>query len=265
MFDYLFRISDIYLFVLLSCFSVFFSILAITVVRYFISAELRHKANPVIGNVSALISLIFGVLAGLTALYLINNISYTADAVLREANAVANIYRDSKWLNEPVRTNIQAQTMSYLKEVINVEWPLMQQDKKIDGEGISIIDSISNELYHYNPANNTGALIIHDMLEEIKSLYNARELRIHTSYSALNLEMWIVILIGTVLTIAINYLFGINFYLHIITVSAAALMASSMVFLLVTLDRPFQGEFAIQPDELQAVLTLIQTDKNKFP
>lgn len=49
-----------------------------------------------------------------------------------------------------------------------------------------------------------------------------------------------------------------NLYMHIVTVAAAALMTSSMLFLLITLDRPFQGEFIIEPASLRTLLELIK-------
>jgi hypothetical protein len=58
--------------------------------------------------------------------------------------------------------------------------------------------------------------------------------------------------------IGINFLFGMNFYMHVITVSAASMMAASMFFLLITLDRPFQGEFVVGPDSFQSVLSAIE-------
>ena len=85
------------------------------------------------------------------------------------------------------------------------------------------------------------------------------------SFSALNSEVWVVILLGTILTIGINFLFGMNFYLHIFTAIAVGLMASSMLFLLVTLDRPFRGEFVIEPDSLAAVLQFIEKQTNPLP
>jgi hypothetical protein len=57
--------------------------------------------------------------------------------------------------------------------------------------------------------------------------------------------------------IGINFLFGMNLYMHILTTSASALMASSIIFLLLTLDKPFQGEFVIEPDAFKALLTYI--------
>lgn len=258
MIEFLYQLNNIYLFILLSCFAIGLSIIGIIIVHSFISHELRSTNNNVIGNISSLIGLIYGVLAGLTALYLINNISYTSDAVQHEANAAANIYRDSRWLHDPQKSEIENDIKAYLEMVVNIEWPAMRLGKNVTNDGLIYIEKISNSLVNYPLNVATDSLLLHDMLDELKSLYNARENRINMSFSSLNPSLWVVIIIGTILTIGINFLYGMNFYLQLIAVSAAALMTSSMVFLLMTLDKPFQGEFIIEPDALRSVLTTIE-------
>lgn len=254
---YIYGTPDIYLFVIFGCISIAVSIVFIWIMKEVLKRQLRYKNNAAVGNISALISLIFGVLAGLTALYLINNITYTADAVQREANAVANLYRESSWLKEPTQGKMKKILKQYLYNVIHNEWPLMKNGKHINKDDNILIDNFSAELHQYSLSNTADQMMLSDMIIEIKNWYNAREQRIHMSYSALNPDMWLVLLIGTILTIVINYLYRMNTRLHIITVSAAALMASSMLFLLVTLDRPFQGEFVIDPGAFQVLLTYI--------
>jgi hypothetical protein len=256
--DSLLQMTDIAIFIVLSCFSIVISIVAIFIIKRYVPTRVRYRDNPAIANMSALIGIIYGVLSGLTALYLLNNVNYTSDAVQREANGVANTYRDSQWLPEPLKTKVKASIKSYLTEVINVEWPLMKKGRQLDNAGDVIIESMASDVIHYSPPSNVATMIQRDILGEIKSLYDARHQRINMSYSSLSSEIWDVILIGTILTIAINYLLKMNFYLHILTVSAAALMTSSMIFLLITLDKPFQGEFVIAPDALQAVLKLME-------
>lgn len=260
MVDYFYKMTDFQIFLILSILFVMASVAGISLVKSFIPLNIRIQDNPVIGTISGLIGIIYGVLAGLTALYLVNNLGYTADAVQREANATANIYRDSKWLEGPVRTQIQVELSKYLTNVIEVEWPLMEKGKDLNNNGDLIIDRMSQILNSYRFDKNVDLLVLRNLTDELKNLYNSREQRIYMSFSTLNPEIWFVIVIGTILTIAINYLFGMNFYLHILTVSAAALMCSSMIYLLITLDRPFQGEFVIQPIAFRSVLDFIKKD-----
>jgi len=257
MLDYLFKIPDLYLFFILIILSISFSIACIFLVTYFIPLSIRRKDNTILGTVSSIISLIYGVLAGLMALYLINNISYTTDAVQREASAIANIHRDSQWLKEPAHSNIKKQIRNYLVHVIQVEWPLMENGQEINNEGEKIIEEMDKGLRTDQVIGGNQSLILQEMLQEIKTLYNAREQRIQMSYESLNIEIWLVILIGTILTIAINFLFGMNIYLHVAVVCAVALMTSSMLFLLLALDRPFQGEFVIEPSAFRSILVLM--------
>lgn len=256
MWESLFQMPSLRVFFLICSASIIFSCIAIILIRRFVSPRVQYKDNPVIGNIAATIGVIYGVLVGLTALYLFNNNSYTADAVQREANAVADLYRDSIWLKDPMRRNVQNDIKKYIYEVINIEWQVMKEGKRVDKKGLYIINDIESQL-HAADAESKDVYILREMLQETKALYDAREQRIHMSYSELSPEIWIVVFIGTILTIGINYLFGMNFYFHIITVSAVSLMASSMIFLLMTLDRPFQGEFVIEPSALRMVAEFI--------
>lgn len=252
------QLSDLSIFVLVSGVAVVVSIIAIFLVKRYIPLDFRYKDNGVIANTSSLINVLYGVLAGLTALYLINNNSYTTDAVQREASAVANIYRASEYLSESSKAEIHVEIVKYLQDVINVEWPLMEQGKRINGEGDNIINKIYAGIRQSPHTNINDVMTQHDMLQEVKVLYDARQQRINMSYSVLNPEIWDVVILGTILTLCINYIFGMNFYLHVFTVSAAAIMASSMLFLLVSLDRPFQGEFNIEPEAFQSLLATIE-------
>ncbi len=65
MFKYLFQMQDIYLFALLSCVSIVFSLVSIALIKRFVPVRMRYRGNAVIGNAASLIGLMYGVLAGL--------------------------------------------------------------------------------------------------------------------------------------------------------------------------------------------------------
>jgi hypothetical protein len=265
MLNYFYYFSDLVLFFLLIIGFLIFSLVGVVLVKHFLHMHLRFRDNPVVGNISALIGIIYGVLAGLMALYLINNVSYTNDALLREANAVANIFRDSQWLNAATRSDIQKNIDQYIHKVLDIEWPLMEKGKDLNHEGTFIIDNMMDILIRYPRVNTTDELLVHDMLDEVKNLYNARQQRINMSNWQLNTGIWLVILVGTILTIGINYFYKMHRPLHMIAISAAALMAASMIFLLISLDRPFQGEFGVQPTAFLSLLDFIEKSHSLTP
>lgn len=256
------QLADFDFFIFLCLAFLAFSIVLVFIISEYVPIKVRYQDNPVVGSVASLIGIIYGVLVGLMALYLINNISYTADAVEREAHALAGVYRDSYWLQQPMRAMVEKDVKAYLNRVIHIEWPLMSIGQKIDLNGDYLIEKISRELSTYPIKTTSESLIMADMIEGVRILFNARGQRIHMSYGALNVGIWGVIILGTLLTLAINFLFGMNRYMHFLTVSAAALMTASMIYLLLSLDRPFEGEFAIAPDAFLKVTALIAQREN---
>lgn len=251
--EFVYHLSDMAVFLILSGICIFGSMVIICLIHHYIPHELRERENAVIVGVSATISLIYGVLTGLIALYLINSISYASDAVQQEANAAANIYRATQWLETPQREEVRAEIKKYLQNAVDTEWPLMNQGQAPDIKDDDVIEAMSGQLLDYS-RQHPGADVIPIMLESIKKLYDSRQMRIQAGTLSLGSEIWSVILIGTFLTVFINFLYGMNFYLHLVMAAAAGLMVGSILFLIVVLDRPFQGEFGLQPDGLQAIL-----------
>lgn len=258
MLNYLYTLSDFQLLIALSAVLVILSVICVSLLHRVFPLKLKYRGNPVIGNISSLIGIIYGVLVGLMALYLINNVSATDEIVQREANAVANLYRDSLGMAMPYQQIIQTNLKKYIHHSIEVEWPAMQDNKPIDNESNQLIQNVVDTLLLYTkimPSNEM--LLLRSMFDEAKELYNAHAQRIRKSETSLNIEVWLVILIGTLLTISINYLYKIEYRLHLVTLCATSLMASAMLFLIVTLDRPFQGEFAIRSTPFKSILMSI--------
>lgn len=260
MLNYLYQMDDVYLFILLSSFFIVISLIALFLIKWFFPLHLRYQDNAVIGCTSALITLIYGVIAGFATAHLINSNNLAVDALQREANSIVDLYRDSRWIGEPTKSVVQKDIKDYLNNIIDVEWPLMNQGKTVSHEGGKTINRISNELSHYKIQTGTDSVILSDMVVVIRNLFDAREQRKLASDASLSGTIWVVILLGSILTLCISYIFGVNFYLHIFVVSCSALIISSVLFLLISLDKPFLGSYAIGPEVYESLMLLINND-----
>lgn len=260
MLNYLYQMSDVYLFSLLAATFILISMIFLYLIKWYFPLHLRYQDNAVIGCTSALITLIYGVIAGFATAHLINSNNFAVDALQREANSIVNLYRDSRWLADPAKTIIQKDIKSYLNDIIEVEWPLMNQGKSVSHDGGKTINRISSELSQYKIQNGSEAAILSDMIVVIRNLYDAREQRKLMSDQSLSGTIWVVIMLGSILTLCISYLYGVNFYLHIFTVICSALIISSVLFLLISLDKPFLGSYTIGPEVYQSLMLLINND-----
>ncbi|HTM63237.1 MAG TPA: DUF4239 domain-containing protein [Gammaproteobacteria bacterium] len=263
--EYFYSISDRNIFLIMVLITTSFSIALITLNKYYIFYRLKYRDNTITASMASLIGIIYGVLAGVICLYLINNNDHATTAAMNEGTAAANIYRESKWLQNPARQQLQSELRQYIDRVITTEWPLMKAGKSPDITNVYIINEMSDTLKQFKITSQSDYLIVENLLREIKSLYDARQQRILMSENQLPADIWTVILIGTILLVVINYAFRVGFYLHLFSITVFSIMAASILFLLITLDRPFQGEFIIAPDALQAVLTIMKHDTGGVP
>lgn len=258
MFEFVYAYSDLTGFLFFCALTIIFSISIIMLSRHAIFNRLLHDDNVITASVASLIGIIYGVLAGFIAVYLLGFNDHASAAVVNESNAVANIYRDSKWLEQPTQKHIQEYLKLYVNYVIDVEWPEMSKGSSPHGKNHQYINLISEQLHHYKIVTPSDNVIVADLAQEVKSLFNAREERIESSEATLSPEIWFVLILGTILIIVINYAFRVNFYLHLFTTTVFSIMAASIFFLLVELDRPFQGEFAVSPHTMIRVKEIMQ-------
>jgi len=258
--DFVYRVSDLQSFLILTSFTMLLAIFFIFLNRHFFFHVLRYKDNEIVSSVSALIGIIYGVLVGFVCLYLLTKFDHAAQATQAEANVVSTIIRRSALLSPQIQLLIEKDLQQYVEEVINIEWPIMADFGKINQKGDLILIDLINALKDYKPETEVQKIIFQDLITtSIKELYTARHTRIMLSYLELGGDMWYVILIGTVLIIASNYAFRAHFYLHLFVNIIFAIMAGSMLFLVVSLDRPFQGGFSITPEPFQEILDLLGT------
>lgn len=262
--SFIYLLPEYEIFLFLTAFTIAISVIFVVLTKTFIFRKLRYKDNTTISSISCLIGIIYGVLVGFLCLYLIMNQDHASLAVQNEANALENIYIQSTWLKEPYKSNLKNDLLRYIDEVVSHEWSAMSHLKKIGLTGDKMILSILNDVKIFEPQSKSEMIVFDNMSKSINELSNARHARILLSYSVLAPEVWEVILLGTILIIAINYAFRVNFYLHLFGTLTFAIMAASMLFLLVTLDTPFQGEFAVTPNSIKDVSQFITSSESKI-
>jgi hypothetical protein len=260
MFDFIYRFDDATIFLILTIVTTFFSLFVIVLNRIFKLYHLKYQDNTATASVASMIGITYGLLTGVVCLYLLGNQNHAENAALNEGTAAANLYRESQWLHSSMQTKVQSDLKKYIIDVTQQEWPAMTQGREINinQSAVRYINSISTALMHYPITNQSDALVVNNLLQSLRDLFKARQERIEISTTQLSVEIWVVILLSSALIIFMNHTLRLDFKLHIFSLIAMAIMTASVLFLLITLDRPFQGEFIVEPDALRGVLHLME-------
>ena len=97
------------------------------VVQRLVPATSRQRHNDVAGFIYAALGVIYAVLIALVVISVWEEYQAASETVEQEANALAEIAWLGNRLPEPEGENLQELCRSYAEEVVDEEWPLMEQ------------------------------------------------------------------------------------------------------------------------------------------
>src|SRR5215203_7132211 len=130
------------------------AVAGLELVQRLVPAQKRQQHNDVAGFLYAVIGVVYAVLLALLVIAVWEQYQKANETVESEADSVADIAWLAHRLPEPERHQLQEAARSYAQEVVDEEWPLMEQG--IEGvqsfpEGWDLIDDIRATLQGFEP------------------------------------------------------------------------------------------------------------------
>lgn len=265
--EFVFGFSSVSLFIFLIVVLISISFLAITLLRRHLPLHFRYQENTAIVSCSAFLGVTYAILIGFTILYQLNVFDKADKAETIEGKALYSIYRNTRILPEPSATKIRNLTLAYARNAINKEWPEMNAGSAIEPTGKKLIEEIQHEinlLVNSHPSSPVILNALSNLSFATNNLFEVHNERVSKVHSTLNGHIWFVLLLTTLLTLCINYLLGMEYILHLACISLICIMIAAIMYLIIGLDRPYQGDFAVHPETISSTLEYI-TDGYGLP
>src|SRR5918998_3855940 len=177
------------------------AIAGLELVQRLVPAEKRQEHNDVAGFLYAVVGVIYAVLLALLVIAVWEHYQKARETVESEANAVADIAWLAHRLPEPERHALQEDARSYAQEVVDNEWPLMEQG--IEGvqsfpEGWDLIDDLRTTLQEVEPRTVAEQELYAEGLDRIQRLGDARRMRVVAAKEGMPGVLWAVLVFGAV-------------------------------------------------------------------
>jgi hypothetical protein len=210
-------------------------------VNYYWPAEKRRAHNDLIGWQLSVLGTTYAVIVGFM-LYTVwinyGAADLNADA---EANSLVNVYRLSDGLPSDQGLRLKALARAYGDAVVDHEWGEMAANT-MPTDTREIARQMWLALMATKGASPAEITAEDHALYELSALAGYRRIRLVQSASRLPVVLWFVLLIGGAVTIASTCMFGAsNGALHVIQVSAFALLISLVLVAIADINRPYQG------------------------
>lgn len=232
-----------------------FSVVGLLFVRRRVLPRLRVEGgdSEFTGAMLQSVMVFYGLAVALIAVSVWQTYSDVSQVVSEEATALAAIYRDVSSYPEPARSEMENELRDYTKYVIQEAWPL-QQRGQVPRDGVDLMNRFQATLVAFEPKTEGQKLLHGETLRAYNEMIKARRLRLDAVHTGLPGVMWAVIILGAFISLSSSFFFKVeDARLHIVEVLLLAVFIGLIIFMILSLDRPFRGDLGIRADPFQLI------------
>lgn len=195
----------------------------------------------------------YGLALALIAVNVFETYADVSKIISQEATALAVLYRDVSAYPEPIRSQLRKEVRDYVDYVIHEAWPLQQRGQAPSG-GVERMNRFQDLLITFEPATEGQKIFHAETLRAYNNMIQARRLRLDAVGIGLPGVMWIVIVVGALISLSASFFFKVeDVRLHGILVTLLATFIGLVIFMTLALDRPFRGDLGVRPDPYQLI------------
>jgi len=218
----------------------------------FTSHEIRTAHNDRAGFILAVIGVIYAVLLAFVAIGVWDRFQQAQAGSFEEADALATVYRDAGSFAGGAR--LRGILRAYASSVANEEWDRMRRGERIEISS-PLLEQADREIRAFSAPSGRLADIQSHMLSAIDTALGARETRLTVYAHGINAILWMVLIVGAIVTVGFTYLFGFDKTLmQQLMIGGLSFLIGLVLFMIVALDFPFRGGIAVGADAFRGLL-----------
>ncbi len=127
---------------------------------------------------------------------------------------------------------------------------------------LSALGALYSEYDSLKPAHSWQIAMYQELFSRLGDLSTERSLRLLSSKAALPGIFWIVLILGALITLACAVLLYLeNASVHLVLCGLLAALISSLLFLILALDRPFSGDVHVPKDSFEYAAQIMKIPK----
>lgn len=232
------------------------------VVNRLISTELREEHNDVAGFIYAVVGIVYAVLLALVVIAVWEEYETARETTVREADELAVIFFTANQLPEPERSRLQDLARSYARIVVEEEWPLMQEGRE-SSRAWETLGEIRGTIQAFEPTTDAEQALYREELDRVNALGDARRERLLDAREGIPTILWVVLVVGGLITVSFTYLFGLRSnWAHTAMVAALTAVLAMVLFTIGALEYPFSGSVSLDPFAFEFVLDRLAQSGN---
>jgi hypothetical protein len=230
------------------------AVAGLVLVQRLVPPERREGQNNVAGFIYAVLGVAYAVLLAFVVIAVWQDYKAAQTNVESEAHELAGVYFLASQLPEPERTRIQDLARTYARVVVNEEWPMMERGQT-SPRADSLLRRLTSKILEFDPHTKGEQVLYESGLTQLHDAADARRSRLLEVREGIPDLLWVVLVVGGVITVCFTYLFGLKSNLaHALMVAALTLLICGILFTIGEFNNPFSGVVEIRPEAFKEML-----------
>jgi hypothetical protein len=221
-------------------------------VRHEFDADERALAVALL----AVIATVNSLLLAFSAVSVWESFAAADEAVHGEANTITELSQDLAVFDSPESTTARELLRTYTRLVVSEEWAAMQAGR-VDNAAWDAFNAMFRSVGALEPDTPRHSALMPEIWARTNELLKHRRERLYTSEAQVPNTLWLVVVVGTVMTICTIYVLPPTRFNTVVVASVAGAMGL-VFFFVVAMDRPFAGNESISPAPFEGALFNMQ-------
>ena len=256
MIDWIFWLPLWALAIVLNVWLMGFSLVSLWAFRRWAAPRLRLNTESTYYLSAAVLQsamVLYGLVAALTAVTVWQRHTQVSDTASREATAIAGLWRDLAGYPQRQRDELRDTLRGYTHQVIHEAWPA-QSRGEVPVTGVTWMDRFQQQLFAFEPRTEAHRALHSETLAAYNRMIEVRRQRLDAVNTGLPGVMWFVLLPGAMGCMLLALFINVeDVRVHGFLMLALAGFVAMVLFVIISLDRPFIGAMAVGPGSYELI------------
>jgi hypothetical protein len=200
------------------------------------------------------IGTIYAVILAFIVIVTWENHDITKQNIDKEIGNLASLSINADAFDPAMKQELRGAIRQYIESIVNDEWSTLRVGQASQATA-EALHKIVRTCAAYKPATRTEEIFLDQSVGKIDELYELRRKRQLDSSNGVHPLLWMVIILGGVITILTSCVFeSEERSLHIFTSLSLAILIAASLFTILELDFPFTGKMSISSAPFQELL-----------
>lgn len=230
------------------------AVLLVRVVHRRIPHTTLAANQEVTSYVLAVVAAVYAVLLAFVVVIVWQGFEDASTDATHEAADIGLIYRDAEALGAR-GAELRVALEGYARSVVEQEWPRMAEEHEESRRTDVALNVVWDSLRGLADRGGRESAFTEEGLKRLHDAVELRRERILDSQSQLPAPLWVVLIVGALISIGLAAFFAVERLMpHTFMIAALATTVALVLFLVLSLDLPFSGDIGVSPSAMQDTL-----------